>query len=179
MARAKVKIGDIGGDVVLLGGLGLLGYLVFMNLPGLLSKFSPQGGNNASMTDVNASGVDQSLAAGKAAGQQPTMTPAQAANIANQFFTLGSLNEPDYYSLNVLLLGINNDQDFLLVEKAFGTKSVNASSSVFSDCYWIGINCSQVDFPTFVKLVFDQDASGDAMQQANAHLLDAGISYSY
>jgi hypothetical protein len=179
MARRRQAVGDIVEDVVLLGGIGLLGYLAITSLPGLLSKVTPQGGNNSSMTDANATAVQQSLAAGAAAGQTPTITAAQAANIANQFFTLGSLANPDYYALNVILLGINNDQDFLLVEKAFGTKSVNPSDSMWTDCYWVGINCSSVDFPTFVKLVFSQDTTGDALSQANAHLLDAGISYSY
>lgn len=137
--------------------------------------------NNNSVTDANKAATAATAAAAAASGVKPTISNDLAASIAAQVWTNGTNSDSfDPGVTNSLITQVNNIADLNLVIQYFGTKQIANSSSLFSMCTTFGYNCVAVDFPTFVRVAYNNYDNGAAyLQSLNEYMSDAGINFTF
>lgn len=148
----KKKIGDASSYIIPLGIVGAIAFILYKF--GLFSGTATgTGANNAAATAAISQSTTATLASLAASGINPTLTPAQAATIANNIFSAGINHVSDTDSSGVatifnLLTQCQNDADIYLIMQSFGTRQVASSS--WSLCYAANIACDAIDLSTFI-----------------------------
>jgi hypothetical protein len=179
----RKRVGSTGTDIAILAVVVGGGIYVISQLPKWLSLSTGTQANNASVDQANQQGTASTLATLQASGIQPTISVAQAANIANLLYSLpqaaSSASDPTVYSnIQAQLALLNNDYDFLMVQQKFGTKLMNPGgwwARHLSDCYWLGTNCVSEDLTSFLSMIASQDPTGNALSAWNQQLADNDI----
>jgi hypothetical protein len=179
MHKAK-RVGSTGTDIAILAVVVGGGIYVISQIPKWLNNSTGTGANNASVDQANQQGTASTLATLQASGVQPTISVAQAANIANALYTLpqqasGASDPTVYTNMQAQLAMLNNDYDFLMVQQKFGTKKMNPTGSWWTDCFWLGLDCVSEDLTSFLHLIGSQDATGNALNAWNQQLADNDI----
>jgi Carboxypeptidase regulatory-like domain len=178
------KIGDASSYIIPIGILGVVAFLLYK--AGLFSGTSTGTGSNNAAAAANISqGTTASLASLSQKGINPTLTPAQAASIANTIFSSGSnLNAASVTTIFDLLGQCQNDADIYLIMQSFGTRQVN-NSGWLSTCALLNMNCDAVDLEGFVTAVLNQvNAPGNSVSDLNNFLQNnelgaTGITYNF
>lgn len=161
-------------DVLLLTFVGVGGYFLMKNLFPTAGTTS----NNTATAATNQQATDTSIQQLASSGITPTLSAAQAANIANLVFQLGLPDETDYASMIGALEQIKNNADFLSVQKAFGTRKMNTNGAL-SLCAVLSMNCTDIDFTSFVRLILSRDLSGESLEDINSYLWSQGVTYQF
>jgi branched-subunit amino acid permease len=151
-------------------GLVALAYMVVKNL-------FPTSGltqNNTTVTTTTANATAQSLAQSQAT-TPATLSAAEAAAIANTVYQLGVKGQTSDIQDQIVwqIIEVNNLTDLLLVMQYFGTRSV--ALSTISWCATLGIDCTQVSMPTFVRGSLDTYH----LSEINTFLSGANINYQF
>lgn len=161
----RKKIGDIGEDLVLLGGIAVLGYFI-------LQKFLPDFGagfskNNSGSDDAASKAAAADLAASQAAGSQQSLSSSSIAGMAssiNQY--LQQLDfwgnpSPDLSSAVQQVLQCQTATDWFALVSAFGTKAYNTGGTM-SLCSWIAVWCTNLNLPAALQAAITWDKQNDA-----------------
>lgn len=179
----KKKVGKASDYIVPIGvTVGLIGLGVY-----LLNKFfGPSGSsqNNQVTTSANTSAASQSQQLASSQGITQTLTPNEAAAIANEVYSLGisAQDSSALYQINSQLDQVNNIADLNAVISAFGTKQIPSGNitSWSNTCLSLGLNCQAVGLGAFVDIVYAAyDSSGNELNILNQYLRDQGINYQF
>lgn len=170
----KATVGDIGEDLILIGGVGLLAYFVLKNFLPNLGQGVSQNNTQTAATTTDAYNAD--LAAAQSAGGQQSLSATAIAAMASQIdndlqstsFWTGSPT-PDLADAVAQVDKINNSVDWYALIKAFGVRNYNTGGSQ-SLCSWFAIECTQVGLvaalQAAIKWSEQDDATGITAQNA-------------
>jgi hypothetical protein len=179
MTKAS-KIGGAADFIIPLGVVGLGALIIYKFFFSGSAGTSPGVSQaNQVATDANQAGTSATANQQAAKGEKQTISPDTAAGIANTVFTLGQMNNPDLSSINNVITQVNNLTDLNAVIAAFGTRSSATNSSLLDPCYALGLNCSRLDMPSFIKLIYSQDATGAFLPSLNQFLRDQSINFQF
>lgn len=182
MTKAGTKVAGAESWIIPLGVLGL-GAFALWKLGLFSGNFLTNSGvsqGNAATSAANQQGTTDTAAQQQAKGEVQTITPVQAASIANQVYTIGQGGSSvDCSAIVNQLVEANNLTDLNAIIKAFGTRSAVTGGGL--DCSLLGINCASVDLPTFVRLVLSNSCDDGQMQlqNLNMYLSDTGINFQF
>ncbi len=180
----------ISGDYGWILPAGLLvgaGYLIYKLFPGLLGP-SAAAQNAAAAGSTVASGTSSTLQTLAAAGTTPSLTPAQAAALANDILQNGvqvqggvnifSSNAPYVENIFKDLSQCTNDADLYLIMQNFGVRE--APDSEWSVCALAGFDCSSFDLQSFVVAVLNSASiTGAEVSDLDALLQANGLTYQF
>jgi hypothetical protein len=179
----RKKISGAADYIVPIGLIGIVAFALYKM--GIFSgTFSGSGANNQGTTDANASAASQAAAQAAAQGIKATLSPNEAASIANSVYSLG-VNASDTSALSQitnLLSQVNNIADLNAIIAAFGTKKIPSGdiTAWYNTCLSLGVNCTSVGLGTFIDSVYQAyDPSGGYLSNLNQFLQDQGINYSF
>jgi hypothetical protein len=186
----KRKSGRISGSadyilpIALVVGGGFLLYQLFKT-GGILNLTSGGGANNTGTTAANSAAATATAQQLAAQGVVATITPNQAASVANQIYTVGlaASDSSACVTINNLLTGsINNGADLNAIISAFGTKNIPSGNvtSWYNTCISLGINCTAVGLGAFISAIYGAyDTSGQYLSNLDSYLTEQGINYQF
>ncbi len=175
LQKRGARVGKVNyTPIILLGGVGVLGYLAYKYLPGWLQ--GGQSKNNDATTNANANAAAADKAANDAAGITQTISNSSAASAANTIYSTATatwatpLAQSDQDTIMwALLNNVNNAADLTAIITAFGTKSVG--DNWYSICFSLGFGCDAVGLGQFLRLALDTDH----INEINSYLSSMGI----
>jgi hypothetical protein len=144
----------------------------------LLKNFGLFGGaaaaNAASVTSAASTGVTQSLAAAKAAGDFATLTSSGAASLANSIYNAGIADPVDMDTIQNSIIQANTLTDLLMIIQAFGTKQAGGTMcSLFGG--FLSATCGTYDLASWVRANLDNTH----IVSINSYLSNQGINYQF
>jgi hypothetical protein len=162
---SRQRVGDMTGDLVVLGGVAILGYLLY-------TKVFKQSG---AVTDANKAVTTNTQtvadAAAKSTAGQQELSDQELNSLANTIYSSGADNDGDAV---VSSLGqLANQADWNRLYQLFGTKE--ASTSWFSTCNLLGFNCQAMDLGAWCSAIL----SFQQKQAVNSMFNEAGIAFQF
>ena len=162
----KRSVGKI-EDYILPAGLLLGGYLIAKNF-GLFGS-ADNSGNNSSIDSSTTNANAASLAQVNAAGVNQTLSQSQINSLATDIYNQAIANNQDQIVADISQL--ENIADMYALKVAYGTKQL--ASSAFSTCALLGFDCQSMDLDTTINQTLD----AAHLQAANSYLSSVGINY--
>jgi hypothetical protein len=163
---------------ILPAGILIAGYFI-LNKFGLFGSTGTSA-NNQQTTSSIAAATKKTLTDLAARGIVPTLSPAQAASIANNIFYTGlQVSEGNSGGIADIFGELNtarNDADIYLIMQNFGARQVASSS--WSLCSLLNVNCDAIDLDTFVTSILNNfNVPGLTVQDLNDQLHDIGYAF--
>lgn len=154
--NSKIAANDLMGPVVMLGALGIGGYVLFQFLKGSTPGAGTTANNNAitsSSTTTANTAVNASTAAGIPQSINDTTLNGYATSLTNLITTQDTFPVDSNTAMQVqnIVTSMNTATDWLRLVQLFGTKNYNAGGSQ-SLCNWFAINCQSADLPGLLKV---------------------------
>lgn len=173
---AKKKVGEMSDTLLVLGVLGVGVYFLYSK--GFFSGLTGNSSNNNSTDQANQNATNQTASQQAAAGVAATLTPIGANGIASQIFTLGQTGSADdLNTIEQLLMQPNNLTDLNMVIQDFGVKSIGGAW--YTLCQTLDIDCTKVDLPSFVRMIFSQGGESNLLESVNYYYSLQGINYKF
>jgi len=161
------KVGDIGGDLLMLGIVGVAGYLVYKNF---LGGGTGTSSNNTAIDQNTASTVANDQAAAAAQGIVQSISDSTLSTLANTlYYEMGNGAAPSDVVNNVS--SVNNYADWLRLVQLYGTKKFDTGTSAFSSCSLLGLGCDSLDLGTTLKTFLP----AAYLSNLNSYFSDQGI----
>jgi hypothetical protein len=151
------KISGTGDTVVTILTLGIVvggGYWLY-------TQFGQGGGESKTIRDTTGAALATDLAKQVAAGNGPTLSASEAADISTEILQVAQdagagLSQTDQDTVVNEIAKVGNTADLLTVMQDFGFPTLGTTSNT-TLCGWLGINCQAVSFANFVRGYLDSD----------------------